>query len=99
MGRVAGESTRLSRLIPSECPDHRPGFLFGCQLVILAFTMGGQEQERTSPYIEQQYSENYPPGVEHTYWHLARNAIVVENLRALSAKTVLDIGCGRGILV
>jgi SAM-dependent methyltransferase len=61
--------------------------------------MVAREEGRASPYIEQQYSENYPAGVEHTYWHLARNAIVAENLRSLGARCVLDVGCGRGILV
>jgi SAM-dependent methyltransferase len=61
--------------------------------------MVAQTEGRPSPYVEQQYSENYPAGVEHTYWHLARNAIVAENLRLLGARCVLDVGCGRGILV
>jgi SAM-dependent methyltransferase len=66
---------------------------------MLVKRMVAREQGSSSSYVEHQYSENYPPGVEHTYWHLARNAIVAENLLALGTKCALDVGCGRGILV
>jgi len=58
-----------------------------------------QPNRETSHYVQQEFAENYPPGVEHAYWHLARNAIIAENLRTIGARKVLDVGCGRGIVV
>jgi hypothetical protein len=46
-----------------------------------------------------QYVEAYSPGVEHIYWHLSRNRIFLSLLRRLPPGRVLDVGCGRGILV
>jgi SAM-dependent methyltransferase len=46
-----------------------------------------------------QYTEAYSPGVEHLYWHLTRNRIILSLLRRLPAGRVLDVGCGRGIVV
>jgi SAM-dependent methyltransferase len=55
--------------------------------------------EPTTQYSAAQHSANYAPGVENIYWHLARNRIVEAQIRATGGKRVLDIGCGRGILV
>jgi SAM-dependent methyltransferase len=46
-----------------------------------------------------QYSEAYGPGVERDFWHLSRNRIILSCLRRLGPGRVLDVGCGRGILV
>jgi 2-polyprenyl-3-methyl-5-hydroxy-6-metoxy-1,4-benzoquinol methylase len=46
-----------------------------------------------------QYAEAYPPGVEDTYWHIGRNRIIMRQIQAANGSKVLDVGCGRGILV
>ena len=58
------------------------------------------ERNETHFTIED-FSEAYPPGVEDTYWHLARNRIIEGQIRdcGKDGPRVLDIGCGRGILI
>lgn len=50
-----------------------------------------------SGYSAQQYEENYPDGVEQSYWNLARNEVIRRGLGDVGV--VLDVGCGRGIVV
>lgn len=50
-------------------------------------------------FAADQFSDAYPPGIEQQYWHVARNRILEKHLRAIPAKRVLDVGCGRGILL
>jgi SAM-dependent methyltransferase len=56
-------------------------------------------------YDSLQYSLNYAPGVERHFWSYARNRIIERLLRRYfanssgSAKLVLDVGCGPGIVV
>ena len=54
-----------------------------------------------SEYTIEQYAENYPPGIEHYFWNIARNAIIARALKRgrMDAWPLLDIGCGRGIVV
>jgi hypothetical protein len=49
----------------------------------------------------EQYANIYPPGIEHLYWHQARNRIVTRKLNGLLSPgdRVLDLGCGAGVLV
>jgi hypothetical protein len=49
-------------------------------------------------FSEEEFSEAYPPGYEHHYWHIARSAIVRDQVRSVCKKgdTVLEIGTGRG---
>ncbi len=58
-----------------------------------------QKDQVNTQFCADQFSDAYPPGIEQQYWHLARNRILEKHLRALRAKRVLDVGCGRGILV
>lgn len=46
-------------------------------------------------------ADAYPPGVEHHYWTLARNHLLLRDLERYRAHrgVVLDIGCGPGIVV
>jgi len=48
-----------------------------------------------------QYALSHPYGMERSYWHRARNAILWRRIKGLCADhpTVLDIGCGPGIVV
>jgi SAM-dependent methyltransferase len=53
-------------------------------------------------FVSEQFDEAYPPGIEHLFWTLARNRIVLREIRAVAAERgniqrILDIGCGRGI--
>jgi SAM-dependent methyltransferase len=48
--------------------------------------------------------EPYPPGIEGHFWTLARNRIILREIRAAEAKLgkldhVLEIGCGRGVVL
>ena len=52
-----------------------------------------------SAFDQGQFDEAYPPGIEDTYWHLARCRILEKQVRAGNGKRVLDVGCGRGIVV
>lgn len=54
-----------------------------------------------SKYSNEQLYTNYPDGIEHHYWNLSRNKIIVDLLNRydLTQKRVLEIGCGRGIVV
>jgi SAM-dependent methyltransferase len=60
-----------------------------------------QAPEPTTAFSAAQYDEAYPPGVERSFWHVARNAILTrEVVRAGMARMpLLEIGCGRGIIV
>lgn len=48
-----------------------------------------------------QFSAIYPAGIENHYWTLARNKIIKRELirRGFANKKILEIGCGRGIVV
>lgn len=52
-------------------------------------------------YRESQYRHNYPDGIQDHFWNLARNRLVHRLVGRLPGArgAVLDIGCGRGIVV
>ncbi len=52
-------------------------------------------------YTVDQYDENYPPGIERYFWNIARNAIIARSLKrsGMDGWPLLEIGCGRGIIV
>jgi len=50
-------------------------------------------------YTAQQFQDNYPPGMEHHWWSRARADVVRHALRGFRGATVLDVGCGPGIVV
>jgi len=57
-----------------------------------------------SAFTEQDFHDIYPPGIEHHYWNHARNQIVHSTVMAVIGRqpdkpsTVLDVGCGTGIV-
>jgi SAM-dependent methyltransferase len=53
----------------------------------------------STEFTPAQYSEAYGPGVENDFWHLCRNRVILSYIRRLNRGRVLDVGCGRGILV
>ena len=66
------------------------------------------EQARTE-FNAEQFANPYPDGIQHHYWTLARNRLILRTLRSRRMQSesdaraaddvVLDIGCGRGITV
>ncbi len=49
-------------------------------------------------YDENHFETNYPNGIQDNYWNVARNKFIASNLKNEKG-IVLDIGCGRGIVV
>lgn len=56
---------------------------------------------KDTAFSTEQYDAIYPPGIERHYWTHARNRIIADFLKknGLQQKTILEIGCGRGIVV
>jgi SAM-dependent methyltransferase len=54
-----------------------------------------------SEFSEAQFREAYPGGIEHHFWHLARNSLVEATLRRGfdGEGRVLEIGCGPGFVL
>jgi len=55
----------------------------------------------TTSYTEEQYQYNYPDGIEDFYWTKARNKIILHEIKKheyLLNSSILDVGCGRGIV-
>jgi len=52
-------------------------------------------------FNDEQYDSVYPPGIERHFWTAARNRIVFDALNAagMAGDKLLEIGCGRGIVV
>lgn len=52
-------------------------------------------------FTDDQFEALYPEGVDAHYWSLARTSIIIDFLRGLNIgeKRMLEIGCGRGIVL
>ncbi len=46
-----------------------------------------------------QYQDCYPDGIENNYWNLTRNRLLHELVTRGESTKVLEIGCGRGLVV
>lgn len=59
------------------------------------------EPKRDSAFRGEQYQLSYPDGIEQHWWYGVRNPLVMRHLRRRSGAgaKVLDVGCGRGIMV
>jgi len=56
----------------------------------------------TTAFDAEQFARPYPDGIQHHYWNLARNALVLRTLREQLSNPgdlVFDVGCGRGITI
>ncbi len=51
-------------------------------------------------FNNEDYNSAYPDGIQFNYWNLARNQYIYNKMSKLNTKNnILDIGCGRGIIV
>jgi SAM-dependent methyltransferase len=52
-------------------------------------------------FAPRQYESAYRPGIENHFWVAARNRIIYDTLCAagMTQQRLLDVGCGRGIVV
>lgn len=50
-------------------------------------------------FDERQFEAIYPAGVERHYWNICRNAIVADAVRSVGRGPVLEVGCGKGLIV
>lgn len=50
-------------------------------------------------FDERQFEAIYPAGVERHYWNICRNAIVADAVRSVGPGPVLEVGCGKGLIV
>lgn len=55
----------------------------------------------SSKYSDAQYADNYADGMENHFWTVARNRLIHRTLsnRLADAGRVLEIGCGRGLVL
>lgn len=61
----------------------------------------GYQPDMNTGFSNEQYESAYPDGIEGHWWNLARNRILAHALttRLGPDAPVLDVGCGRGIVV
>ncbi len=55
----------------------------------------------TTEFSDDQFNQAYPDGIENHWWILARNRIIANIVKKIAGAgaVVLDVGCGRGIVV
>lgn len=54
----------------------------------------------STEFDHEQFDEAYPPGIERSWWHVARNTVIRRHFAAHVPRRsqVLEIGCGTGIV-
>ena len=54
----------------------------------------------TTEFDHDQFDEAYPPGIERSWWSLARNQVITRAFarHVHQGKRVLEVGCGTGIV-
>lgn len=51
-------------------------------------------------FDREQFNAIYPEGIERHYWNRCRNRVIVDMLQRIHAKgPVLEVGCGKGLVV
>jgi len=58
-------------------------------------------RDMNTVYSSRRYAQGYPEGIEHHFWHVARNALLARALERVAGpgEKVMDIGCGPGIFL
>ena len=54
---------------------------------------------KTTEFHTQNFVEAYPDGVEGHYWHRHRHYVIARALSRLDGGRMLEVGCGRGVVV
>jgi SAM-dependent methyltransferase len=49
-------------------------------------------------FNREQFSQAYSDGIEGSYWNIARKKIIRRYIRKHKLNSILDVGCGRGIV-
>jgi SAM-dependent methyltransferase len=59
------------------------------------------KEQYTSSFSDDQYEKAYPDGIKHHWWTAARNIIIKNTIESfpIHAGPILEIGCGKGIVV
>lgn len=50
-------------------------------------------------FDQAQFDAIYPTGVEAHYWNRCRNALVANAVRSVGPGPILEVGCGKGLIV
>ncbi len=61
----------------------------------------GDDRQPPTAFDESQIQSAYPDGIERHYWHIVRNRVLeywLERLN-LGGKRLLEVGCGKGLVV
>jgi len=55
----------------------------------------------SSAYVQQQFDEGYPDGIDAHWWSRSRSWYIARQLRklGLASANILEVGCGRGVAV
>ncbi|MBB28958.1 MAG: methyltransferase [Gemmatimonadetes bacterium] len=63
--------------------------------------LNGTSSTKHNAFNADQYRSGYPDGIELNYWNSGRNHIIARKLNSFpkTPGRILDIGCGRGIVV
>jgi SAM-dependent methyltransferase len=67
--------------------------------------MAGTTTRSETAFTHEQFADVYPDGIENHYWYVARNGMVWDTIRWIERRQrrpigkMLEIGCGRGIVV
>lgn len=57
-------------------------------------------EESSTAFSQEQFDTIYPPGVEHHYWNRCRNKVIAHELARSGAEgPMLEVGCGKGLVV
>jgi SAM-dependent methyltransferase len=59
------------------------------------------KDQHTSSFSDDQYEKTYPDGIKYHWWTAARNIIIKNTIESfpIHAGPILEIGCGKGIVV
>jgi 2-polyprenyl-3-methyl-5-hydroxy-6-metoxy-1,4-benzoquinol methylase len=53
----------------------------------------------STEFNTEQFNNAYADGIENSYWQIARKKLVLRILHKYKLNNILDVGCGRGIVI